>query len=58
MKNIATPVIKNQANGSFAENEINKHMIAFSYHEVQSTSQLQGNNIKAIESIYNESNQK
>jgi hypothetical protein len=33
MKNIATPILRNQTNGSFAENEINKHMISRSYHE-------------------------
>lgn len=36
MKNIATPIITKQANGSFAENtnEINRHQISASYHEL------------------------
>lgn len=40
MKNIATPIIKSQANGSFAENEINKYMIATSHNELQYHPQL------------------
>lgn len=50
MKNIATPLINNQANRSFAENEINKIMIAISYYEVEQPSQLLSNNLKTIES--------
>lgn len=46
MKNIATPIIINQANGSFAENEINKYMIASSYHELQYHPQLHKSAIK------------
>lgn len=36
MKNIANPIILNQANGSFAENknEINIHQVTASHHEI------------------------
>lgn len=52
MKNIATPIIKNQANGSFAENEINKNMIALSYSELEYSTKILDNKVKTIEGIY------
>lgn len=54
MANMATPTIKNQANGSFAENknEIDNYKIAESYHEGISNQVEPENHIKISKNIF------